>query len=260
MVHTAVISTGGADAPSPLTQFGGLSLLKRALLTAQRAGARVCYVLARHEETTVLQRSLGNDSRLTADVVWVTPHGPLPTDLPSDVGHCLIFSCDTLFRPTLVQDIEKEGENGWQVRGGSNLTALAVVPVSQLASLLAAWTREESLSQEYIEQLPVRSPGQHFLYRLTQQDDCGAVEKAFLLTLENPRDGLVDTYLNRSCSRLLTRLFLRTPLTPNQITILSFLTGLLGASCFLLGSYGGSVLGAHSCFSSQPSWTVWTVK
>ena len=267
MVHTAVISTGGADAPSPLTQFGGLSLLKRALLTAQRAGARVCYVLARHEETTVLQRSLENDPRLTTDVVWVTPHGPLPQSEPlsqrergrgegsspgpfdgvqdrPDTGHCLIFSCDTLFRPTLVQDIEKEGENGWQVRGGSNLTALAVVPVSQLASLLAAWTREESLSQEYIEQLPVRSPGQQFLYRLTQQDDCGAVEKAFLLTLENPRDGLVDTYLNRSCSRLLTRLFLRTPLTPNQITILSFLTGLLGASCFLLGSYGGSVLGA----------------
>ena len=65
-----------------------------------------------------------------------------------------------------------------------------------------------------------------------------------LLTLENPRDGLVDTYLNRKFSRLLARLFLRTPLTPNQITLVSFLTGLLGASCFLLGSYGGAVLGA----------------
>ncbi len=244
MVHTAVISTGGADAPSPLTRFGGLSLLKRALLTAQRAGARVCYVLARHEETAALQRSLENDPRLTTDMVWVAPSGPLPTDLPSDVGPCLVFSCDTLFRPTLIRDVGKEYEDGWQVRGDSNHASLAVVPVSQLASLLATWTQEGNLSQEYIEQLPVRSPGQHFLYRLTQQDDCGAVEKAFLLTLENPRDGLVDTYLNRRYSRLLTRLFLRTPLTPNQITILSFLTGLLGASCFLLGSYGGSVLGA----------------
>lgn len=244
MVHTAVISTGREDAPSPLTQFGGLSLLKRALLTAQRAGARVCYVLAQNEEAAILQNSLANDPQLIANVVWVTPHGPLPENLPSDIGYCLVFSCDTLFRPALLQDIEKEHQNGLQVHGGSNHAALAVVPVPQLPSLLAAWTQEGNLPTEHIEQLPVRSPGQHFLYRLTQQDNRGAVEKTFLLTLENPHDGLVDTYLNRRYSRLLTRLFLRTPLTPNQITILSFLTGLLGASCFLFGSYGGSVIGA----------------
>lgn len=243
-VNAAVISTGGVDAPSPLTRFGGLSLLKRALLTAQRAGARVCYVLAKNEEVEALQNSLVNDPRLTADVVWVALHGPLPTDLPSDTGHCLVFSCETLFRPALVQDVRQEGEDGWQVRSDSNHAVLAAVPVSQLPSLLADWTQEGSLPAEQIEQLPVRSPGQHFLHRLTQQDDWGAVEHTFLLTLENPRDGLVDAYLNRRYSRLLTRLFLRTPLTPNQITVLSFLTGLLGASCFLFGSYGGSVLGA----------------
>ena len=244
MVHTAVISTGREGAPSPLIRFGGLSLLKRALLTAQQVGARVCYVLAHHEETAALQRSLENDPRLTVDLVWVTPHGPLPENIPSGVGRCLVSSCDTLFRPALIQDVEKEGKDGWQIHFDSNHASLAVVPVSQLPSLLATWTQEGRLPQEYTEQLPVRSPGQHFLYRLTQQDDPGAVEKAFLLTLENPRDGLVDTYLNRRCSRLLTRLFLRTPLTPNQITILSFLTGLLGASCFLLGSYGGPVIGS----------------
>lgn len=244
LVNAAVISTGGVAAPSPLTRFGGLSLLKRALLTAQRAGARVCYVLAKNEEVEALQNSLANDPRLTADVVWVTPRNPLPANLPPDTGHCLVFSCETLFRPALVQDVGREGKDGWQVRGGPNDASLAVVPLAQLSSLVATWTQEGSLPAEQIEQLPVRSPGQHFLYRLTQQDDRGAVEKAFLLTLENPRDGLVDTYLNRRYSRLLTRLFLRTPLTPNQITIFSFLTGLLGASCFLLGSYGGSVLGA----------------
>ncbi len=244
MVQTAVISTGGGDAPSPLTRFGGLSLLKRALLTAQRAGARACYVLVQHEEAGRLQNALAHDSRLTADVVWVTPQGPLPEHLSSDVGHCLVFSCDTVFRPVLIQDGEKEGQDGWQVHADANHASLAVVPASQLPALLAAWTRQGSLPPEHTEQLPVRSPGQHFLYRLTRQDDRGAVERAFLLTLENPRDGLVDTYLNRRYSRRLTRLFLRTPLTPNQITILSFLTGLLGASCFLFGSYGGSVLGA----------------
>ena len=244
MVHAAVISTGGVDAPSPLTQFGGLSLLKRALLTAQRAGAQVCYVLAHNEEAATLQDSLANDPRLTADVVWVTPHSPLPAHLPSDSRPCLVFSCDTLFRPALIQDVGREHEDGWRVRGGPNHASLAVAPLAQLSLLLTAWTGEGRLPAEQLEPLPARPPGQHFLRRLTQQDDWGAVEHTFLLTLENPRDGLVDAYLNRSCSRLLTHLFLRTPLTPNQITVLSFLTGLLGASCFLFGSYGGSVLGA----------------
>ena len=244
LVNAAVISTGGADAPSPLTQFGGLSLLKRALLTAQRAGARVCYVLAKNEEAAALQNSLANDPRLTADVVWVTPRRPLPAPLPSDVGHCLVFSCDTLFRPALTQAAGRECQDGWQMHGGASQASLAVVPLAQLATLLAVWTQAGHLPAEQIEALPVRSPGQHFLHRLTQPDDWSAVEHTFLLSLENPRDGLVDAYLNRSCSRPLTRLFLRTPLTPNQITVLSFLTGLLGASGFLLGSYGGSVLGA----------------
>ena len=69
-------------------------------------------------------------------------------------------------------------------------------------------------------------------------------EDILLRSLENPRDGFVDTYLNRTLSRSLTRLFLRTSLNPNQITLLSCLIGLLGAAFFFQAGYWGFVLGA----------------
>ena len=83
-----------------------------------------------------------------------------------------------------------------------------------------------------------------FYHRLTRTSRIAEVEQALLLSLENPRDGQVDTYFNRKLSRPLTRWLLQTSLTPNQITILSCVVGLLGALCFFPGGYWAPLLGA----------------
>lgn len=57
-------------------------------------------------------------------------------------------------------------------------------------------------------------------------------------------DGFVDRYFNRKVSAALTRLFLRVGLSPNAITVVATLIGLLAAACFAVGSYGAGVLGA----------------
>lgn len=56
-------------------------------------------------------------------------------------------------------------------------------------------------------------------------------------------DGFVDRYFNRKVSVLLTRLFLRIGLSPNAITVLSLLIGLMAAGSFALGSYAAGILG-----------------
>jgi CDP-L-myo-inositol myo-inositolphosphotransferase len=68
--------------------------------------------------------------------------------------------------------------------------------------------------------------------------------RRFLLTgLSKPTDdGFVSRYLNRPLSRKLSGLLVRTPLTPNGITFLSFLISLCGAALFSLGSYVWIVL------------------
>ncbi len=58
------------------------------------------------------------------------------------------------------------------------------------------------------------------------------------------QDGLVDRYFNRKLSSHLTRWLMKTPATPNQITILSFLVGLLSAFFFWRGGYANGLIGS----------------
>ena len=51
-----------------------------------------------------------------------------------------------------------------------------------------------------------------------------------LRSLENPCDGLVDTWVNRPLSRLMTRALVGTGISPNAVTLISFLVGLVGVA------------------------------
>ena len=57
-------------------------------------------------------------------------------------------------------------------------------------------------------------------------------------------DGFVDRYFNRKCSRPLTQLFLKTPITPNAITLLAMFIGLAAAAAFAYGGYAAGIIGA----------------
>ena len=242
-VTAACISTRLPDKLSPLTRFGGLSLLKRALLTAQRVGAQVCYVLARSEDVESFRREVADDARLSCEVVWVTPHGDTIPQ-PPDAGGCLMFSCDTLFRADVLDAVNGTDATVRRVVGRDRTVALSIIPRAELDALLDGWQTDERLPD--LAAVPGKDVAANdaFLERIPSPDARADLERAFLLRLENPNDGLMDTLLNRKLSRPLTRVFLRTPLTPNQVTGLSFLVGLLGAGCFLLGSYGWTLVGA----------------
>jgi phosphatidylglycerophosphate synthase len=62
--------------------------------------------------------------------------------------------------------------------------------------------------------------------------------------MEAELDGFVDRYFNRKVSASLTPLFLRTGLSPNAITVLSMVIGLLAAASFGVGSYAAGLIGA----------------
>lgn len=69
-------------------------------------------------------------------------------------------------------------------------------------------------------------------------------EGALLRGLRGKRnDGPVSRYLNRPLSIRLSRYLARFPITPNQISFLTFLLSLLSAGLFLAGSYGTLLLG-----------------
>jgi 1L-myo-inositol 1-phosphate cytidylyltransferase / CDP-L-myo-inositol myo-inositolphosphotransferase len=69
-------------------------------------------------------------------------------------------------------------------------------------------------------------------------------EQILLKSLKGGLEGFVDRHFNRRCSRWLTPYLLRTPLTPNAVTILATAVGLLAAGAFAVGDYWAGIIGA----------------
>ena len=238
--------------------LGGMSLLKRAIFSAQRVGVKTCYLVmdarsevqpARREE---LQRDLSGDKRLTTQVIWTqtteAQHAPVQTGINR---HCLYYSLATLFSSALACDLDRTAQPGEtvSVETESGTSALVLGPQPDTGFGLPVQetrARTGTTALAIQPQTPLRTvpASPHLLYQLTDSTSLRRAESALLASLDNPKDGLVDTYLNRQLSRSLTHFLLRTALTPNQITVLSCLIGLFGAACFFRADYWGPVFGA----------------
>ncbi len=70
-----------------------------------------------------------------------------------------------------------------------------------------------------------------------------AAERALLKQLAKPTDGPVSRYLNRPISMQLTRWLVNTSITPNQLSVFSFLLAALGAITMALPGYLPLALG-----------------
>lgn len=69
-------------------------------------------------------------------------------------------------------------------------------------------------------------------------------ERRLLTSLhKDNQDGFVSRWINRSLSTRLSRFLVRTHVTPNQITVVSFLVSLMGSGLLFLGSYVAGALG-----------------
>jgi phosphatidylglycerophosphate synthase len=74
--------------------------------------------------------------------------------------------------------------------------------------------------------------------------DVHAAEKKLFNSLKGEFEGFVDRYFNRKVSRWFTRLFLAMGLSPNSITVLAGLVGLLAATGFGMGTYSAGIVAA----------------
>lgn len=69
-------------------------------------------------------------------------------------------------------------------------------------------------------------------------------EWVLLRSLKGGLEGFVDRHFNRKCSKWITSALLQTPLTPNGVTVLAALVGLLSGAVFAWGGYAAGIAGA----------------
>jgi phosphatidylglycerophosphate synthase len=74
--------------------------------------------------------------------------------------------------------------------------------------------------------------------------DVQTAEKKLFNSLKGEFEGFVDRHFNRKVSRWFTRLFLVMGLSPNSITVLAGLIGLIAAAGFGVGTYGAGIVAA----------------
>ncbi len=80
--------------------------------------------------------------------------------------------------------------------------------------------------------------------RLAEETDFKDCEKQLISSSRLSNDSFMDRWITRSISQKLTAQWIHTDLTPNQITLISLVVGLISAACFAAGQYTLSVVGA----------------
>jgi phosphatidylglycerophosphate synthase len=78
---------------------------------------------------------------------------------------------------------------------------------------------------------------------LAQPGEIVATEKHFLRHIGKSQDGMVAKFLNRPISRVITRLLLKLPITPNAWTVLIFAPALVAFVFLVRGDYTGFLVG-----------------
>jgi phosphatidylglycerophosphate synthase len=236
---------GARRLPIPDARVAGLTLLERAILTARAAGAGPVVVVADPESNP------RHHPRLPPDVIWVRPD-------------------------TVVQALRRYSpETSWLVQPSWVVTDTACVrflyghaddagPVRLVAEGVAAPAARDSVWLVDGRVLQVALHGREPLEdELTGAKELTIPPAAFCLGIPDgarladadrrlrlhasdgiDTDGWVDRVFNRYVSRAFTRLVLDARVTPNQITVLHSVLGLLAALCLASPTYRWSVLGA----------------
>ena len=81
-------------------------------------------------------------------------------------------------------------------------------------------------------------------YAVHDATSAQVAERALWASLTSSSDGLVDKFFNRPCGRPLSKLLIHTPITPNTVSVISILTGVIAALFFAQGDSRSIIIGA----------------
>lgn len=210
--------------PDVAARVAGLSIPLRALLSLQDAGIREVYLV------DIDAAQLPADPRLRLSI----------SSAPAPRGAALVAFVDGVWHPGVASRLAKAPLLADEIlRAGPPDEALFAAGEEAVAPLLAGLrtgrcpeTREEPLSP------------QEFALRASYPAAQRRAERLLLGSLLKPTDGLVSRHLNRKISLWITSHLLNSSITPNQMTLIAAVFGLLGVWFAWQGSVWPLVLGA----------------
>ncbi len=201
-------------------RIAALTLLDRLVVALHRGGCRAIHVVCPGPVPDMRRaRALGMSVQTAAAA-------------PQTSGPVLVSSCSVLIQPVDVKAVLGKS-------GHLSDSAGALLPVGVTARLPAALSDFGAA----LENVPVvRSIG--VAGRVDDRESATRMERQLWASLGSTSDGVVDTYFNRPLGRFLSKVLIHTPVTPNQVTVVSALVGLVSAWFFAQGNYTAGIIGA----------------
>jgi 1L-myo-inositol 1-phosphate cytidylyltransferase / CDP-L-myo-inositol myo-inositolphosphotransferase len=103
---------------------------------------------------------------------------------------------------------------------------------------------ERAAVDGHVRVLSTETNRSHWYQDVRDAADVKAAERKLFNSLKGEFEGFVDRFFNRKISRWFTRIFLAAGLSPNIITILATLVGLVAAAGFGVGTYSAGIIAA----------------
>jgi phosphatidylglycerophosphate synthase len=226
----------------------GRPLTLRAAAAAARAGATTIGIPARLRSPG-LERLIARTRGLAGRVRWLDAaagQDPFPT---RDRG-CLLVPATTLvdartLGPLLADPPEAAGTVVTEsMEAGAPVLILPAEAAHRVASALTSGEPLAATLMQFVEATrPKSASAAGLCLSVRGAPDLAEAERLLYAGLGTDNDTGVDQYLHRRCSRWITRVLVRTPVTPNQVSVLSLCIGLGALWCFWHATAASAALG-----------------
>ncbi len=198
-------------------RVAALTLLDRLVVAAHRGGAGpITIVVANGPPVLKRTTALGIPARIVT--------APPPRD-----AAMLVASSDLLVQAA---DVRALLDHGGRLAGADGTP----LPIGVLPGGDAPW-------QTALAGLPaLRARG--VACRITDAVSARRAEQALWASLTSASDGFVDRVFNRPCGRVLSKVLVHTPVSPNAVSLISIGIGLVAAGLFAVGNHPTAVCAA----------------
>jgi phosphatidylglycerophosphate synthase len=194
-----VVAVVVCDATTANLKIAALTVLDRMVVTAHRAGCAPIFVVG--EETVPLKR---------ADALGIRP--TFVREMPAAAGAALIISAGALFE---VDDLKRVIEADGHLFTRDNVELPVRMSVAQPQPVIAI-----GVAQAVSDAASARE-----------------AERKLWASLGSTADGVVDRFFNRPVGRVLSKVLIHTPLSPNVVSLASILIGVGSAPFFASGKF-----------------------
>ena len=201
---------------------GGMLVIERQLFTLARAGTKLIFIATNKPDDAVLA---GLRLPPNVEIRWVTPgdDGPASCEPPY-----LGISADHLIRTETLAFIASQ----------NHPASVSYDDAASICVVSVVLTREDAISRAK-QPLPDAS-----YIRLEAPLNQGPVMDWLMVAGPKAQDGFMARHFDRHLSLAASRVLLDTAITPNLMTVLSTILGLIGASFFLGNTRLAYVAGA----------------